>query len=62
MNTKDFKTGFRMVVMLLLLLPSCADFHSITIITGENPGTTELITINQFKKIWSWLPVKRFRL
>jgi hypothetical protein len=49
MNTKDFKTGFRMVVMLLLLLPSCADFHSITIITGENPGTTELITINQFK-------------
>ncbi|MDO8952608.1 MAG: glycosyl hydrolase 115 family protein, partial [Draconibacterium sp.] len=49
MNTKDFKTGFRMVVMLLLFLPSCADFHSITIITGENPGTTELITINQFK-------------
>jgi hypothetical protein len=35
--------------MLLLFLPSCADFHSITIITGENPGTSELITISQFK-------------
>lgn len=35
--------------MVLLFLPSCADFHSITIITGENPGTTELNTINQFK-------------
>lgn len=37
-------------VIVLLLLPSCTDIHSITILAGENIGTTEQITINHLKK------------